>query len=123
MINFFNLFQTVLAQETGVGTGDAGTSVGSGSAKGIIQDPLKAKSITALLTALLNIVVQVGLPVIALAIVYTGFKYVTAQGNTDKISEAHRALLWTVIGAGVILGALVIEKVVESTVGNLKVNP
>lgn len=37
--------------------------------------------------------------------VFVGFKFVTAQGNETKISEAKNMLLWTVIGALILLGA------------------
>ena len=36
--------------------------------------------------------------------------------NPKQIEEAHKRLLWALIGAGVILGAVAISKVVETTV-------
>jgi hypothetical protein len=49
-------------------------------------------------------------------IIYAGFKYVTAQGNEKKVSEAHKTLLWALVGTGVLLGAAGISRVIENTV-------
>lgn len=85
-----------------------------------LQNPLgDTDTIEKLITAILNIVVQIGLPAIALAIVYTGFLFVAASGNETKLAEAKKTLLWTVIGAGVILGAFVIKTAICGTITNL----
>jgi hypothetical protein len=63
---------------------------------------------------------EVGLPVIAIAIVYVGFKFVMAQGSSDKINEAKEAFLWVVIGAAIVLGAIVIRTIIMGTVESLK---
>ena len=86
-----------------------------------IENPLKSESILDLLTALLDVIVQVGIPLIALAIVYSGFLFVKAQGNDSELSEAKKTLYWTVIGAAIVLGALVISQVIQTTVTSLKV--
>jgi hypothetical protein len=38
-------------------------------------------------------------------LVYVGYLFVVAQGNDTKLSEAKQALLYTVIGALILLGA------------------
>ena len=85
-----------------------------------LTNPLKSESILDLLTALLNVIVQVGIPLIALAIVYSGFLFVKAQGNESELSEAKKTLYWTVIGAAIVLGALVISQVIQTTVTSLE---
>ena len=86
-----------------------------------ITNPLKSDSIIELLNALLDIIVQVGIPIIAIFIVYSGFLFVKAQGNESKLSEAKQTLLWTVIGAAIVLGATVISGVINATIGSLEV--
>jgi|SRR3989338_9022550 len=100
--------------------------VDSGGLKGM--NPLSGvASVQQLIMKILNLVVQVGLPIIVLMIIYAGFKYVTARGNPAKIQEAHNAILWTVIGAAVILGAAVISHAISGTITSLggggEVNP
>ncbi len=108
--------QKVLAQ----GSGGTAPSGGSGGTGGPIRNPLgTTNSISALVTKILDIVIQIGLPAIALAIVYTGFLFVAARGNEIKLTQAKTTLLWTVIGAGVILGAFVIKTAICGTITNL----
>ncbi|MFA5023084.1 MAG: hypothetical protein WC385_00755 [Candidatus Paceibacterota bacterium] len=86
----------------------------------IIDNPLAVESLTELLAKVLEIVVQVGLVVIVFFIIFTGFKYVTAQGNTAEITKAHQALMATLIGSAIVLGSYAIAKALESTVNQLK---
>lgn len=87
----------------------------------VLPNPLgDTDTIGKLVTAILNIVVQIGLPLIALAIVYTGFLFIKARGNETQLTEAKKTLLWTVIGAGVILGAFVIQLAIEGTITELR---
>ncbi len=84
-----------------------------------ITNPLGINDISGLLDLILSIIITLGTPLIAIMIVYAGFLYLTAQGNTDKISKAHTALLYTVIGAAIILGSFVIKEAIQGTITNL----
>ncbi|MGB3922279.1 MAG: pilin [Minisyncoccia bacterium] len=66
-----------------------------------------------------DVVLPIGGVIAVLAFIYSGFLYVTAQGNEQKIKDAHRALLYTSIGAAVLLGAWVIANVVCTTIAAL----
>ena len=61
-------------------------------------------------------IVLLALPVIALFIVIAGFKFVAAQGNENKISEAKDNLKYVVYGTVLILGAWVIATLIGGTV-------
>ena len=78
------------------------------------------ENVQQLITKILNLVVQVGLPIIVLMIIYAGFQYVTARGNPEKIKVAHDTILWTVIGAAIVLGAAVISHAISGTIDTLK---
>ena len=67
-----------------------------------------------------GIIFPIGGILAVLAFIYSGFLYVSAQGNTTKIQDAHRALLYTAIGTAVLLGARVISLVISNTVDQLK---
>jgi len=60
--------------------------------------------------------VQVGTVIIVLMMVYVGFKFVLARGNPTELQNAKKMLLWTIIGALVILGAQAISMGIQSTV-------
>jgi Na+/proline symporter len=82
-----------------------------------LENPLNnINSIEDLLEAILYIFMTLMIPVIVFFIIYAGFKYVTAQGNASKVEEANRALLYAVIGGVLILGAVAIAGIIQSTV-------
>lgn len=83
-----------------------------------IPNPTNAGStLMELLTALLNnVVMPVAAVAVVIWIVWAGFTYVTAQGNPKKVEEAHQRLLWSLVGAGILLGAAGISAVVQSTI-------
>ena len=85
-----------------------------------LKNPLRFSSLDQFLTALLDVLVQIAFPIIVLAVIYTGFLFVAARGNKDKLEEAKRAFLWTVIGGLVVLGAATLSKAIEGTVDQLR---
>jgi hypothetical protein len=85
----------------------------------LIKNPLAADSLPKLVTAILTLVYQVGLPLIIVMFVYAGFLYVTARGDTSKVTAAHNTFKYTVIGAAIVLGAAVIAKIIEGTIKSL----
>lgn len=89
------------------------------SSGGKILNPLASKnidSLTGLIKTLLEGVLKVGMPIIALAIIYSGFLFVAARGNPEKLTKAKEALLYTLIGAAILLGSWAIAELISSTV-------
>lgn len=66
-----------------------------------------------------NIIMPIAAVFVVMWIIYAGFTYVTAQGNPAKVSAAHQRLLWSLIGAGILLGAAAISGVVQKTIDSL----
>jgi hypothetical protein len=94
---------------------------GTGVSEAIFTNPLSGvNSITDLLTKFLDILVQVGLVVIVFFIIFAGFQYVTAKGDTSKITKAHEALIATLIGSAIVLGSYAIATALKNTVDQLK---
>lgn len=97
-------------------TGNTQTNSGGG-----LTNPLGSiDSLPDFLNLLLKAVVDIGVIVLTLAIVYVGFLFVKAQGNEEQLRSARSALMWTVIGGLVLLGAQTIGMVIQSTVNSLK---
>jgi len=85
-------------------------------------NPLKGDgTLEGFLMGILNLFIRLGTIVVILMLVYVGFLFVVAQGEPGKISEAREALLWTVIGALVLLGSKAIALGIEATVQALSV--
>jgi hypothetical protein len=92
----------------------------AGIMTGKIDNPIAAKDFTELLALVLKVIVSIGLPIIVIAIIWVGFKYVLAQGNDKKISEAHAAFKWVMIGAAIVLGSQAIVSIIQNTVNKVK---
>jgi hypothetical protein len=84
------------------------------------QNPISANTIQEFIARILQFVVQLSVPFAVFFIILTGFRYVMAQGNPEKILEAHRTLLYTVIGIMVLLGAQLISLVIQNTIQQLR---
>lgn len=81
------------------------------------ESPLKDfGGIEGLIAKILEVVVLVGTPIAVLFIIYSGFLFVTARGNDEKITKAKRALTWTIIGTAILIGAQVIATVLGGTI-------
>jgi len=75
--------------------------------------------ITFVTVVLNNIVMPIAAVAVTLYIIWAGFMFVTAQGKPAELEKAKANLLWALIGAGILLGAAAISKVVETTVKGL----
>ena len=88
-----------------------------------LENPLVVKSITDLLTAILNIVMVLMIPIVVFYIIYSGFKYVAARGNASQVEEASQSLLYAVVGGVLILGALAIAEIIRNVVAAFQTTP
>ncbi len=61
-------------------------------------------------------VLRIGIPILALAIIYCGFLFVQAQGKPDELTKAKDTLLYTLIGAAILLGSWAIAILISETV-------
>ncbi|MCE9517885.1 pilin [Candidatus Nomurabacteria bacterium] len=120
----FSLFAPM--QFANAANGDANIPSGGDKNTGVtintgIKNPL-GKSISDIPTfiqTILGFVLLVGVPIIVLAIIYAGFLFVTAQGNSEKLTMAKTTLLYTLIGAALLLGSFVIAKAIKGTVDQI----
>lgn len=85
-----------------------------------LKNPIKYSGIEAFLLDIVHVVVQYGVILVVFFLVYVGFKFVTAQGNPEKISEAKKMFVWVVVGAFVLLGVFVIREAICGTLNQLK---
>lgn len=121
--------------QTGGGNTNTGTggSVGGGNGntgapnpniiKPIITNPLKAgigNDIPSIIAAVMKgIVMPLASVLVVLAILYSGFKFVIAQGNPTEIQKARDGLVWVLVGSAILLGAYGISEVLKTTVNQV----
>jgi len=73
------------------------------------------------LQSILDFVIKIGTVVVILMMVFVGYKFVVAQGKEAEIREARDALLWTLIGALILLSSKAIAFGIEKTVQAISV--
>ncbi|OGI64803.1 hypothetical protein A3H53_00990 [Candidatus Nomurabacteria bacterium RIFCSPLOWO2_02_FULL_40_10] len=91
-------------------------------AQGKIENPLGpdgSRTVPEFIEKLLVGVIKIGMPIVALAIIYCGFLFVSARGNSEKLKKAKDALLYTLIGAAILLGSWAIARLISDTVLSL----
>jgi len=98
-------------------TGDPTKGGSAGSSENAkIKNPIKVNNINDFIKTILEGVIKISIPIIALAIIYSGFLFVSARGNTEKLGKAKDALLYTCIGAAILLGSWAIAQIISNTV-------
>ena len=83
---------------------------------GKICNPISTNTIQEFIRVLLEGMLKIGIPLVALAVIYCGFLFVQARGKPEEITKAKDALFWTLIGAAILLGALGLAELISSTV-------
>lgn len=81
-----------------------------------IKNPISYNTINDFIKAILEGVIKIGIPIIALAIIYSGFLFVFAQGNEGELTKAKNALLYSLVGATLLLGAWALAQLISETV-------
>lgn len=79
-------------------------------------------SITSLpqfIKAVLTIIVKVGIPVATIFIIWSGFLFLTAQGDEAQLSKAKKSFVWACIGTAVLLGAWLLATAINATIQSL----
>lgn len=76
----------------------------------------KYDTLCKVLTGILNLITQIGAIIAVILIIWSGFKFIFAQGNETKLTAAKKSFMTTIIGTALLLGASVIAEIVVKTV-------
>src|SRR3989338_2184926 len=106
-VNFFSFLHLAKAEQC------------YGTDSSILCNPLKTDSFTSLMESISQLAVEIGIPIAALFIIYSGLKLAMARGNEDAIKDAKKGLTWAIIGSGILIGAWTIMKILQSTAESL----
>lgn len=90
--------------------------IGTGGSSVAIQNPVTYSTFSGFMEAILDIVVKIGAPIAIVMVIYSGMLFVLAKGNEEKLTEAKRALLWSLVGTVVLLGAAIIANAIDATI-------
>lgn len=81
-----------------------------------LTNPLKSETIAQLVENIAKLVAQIGIPVAAIFIIYSGLLFATARGNEEQLKKAKTNFMWAMIGTAILLGAWVIAKAISETI-------
>lgn len=84
--------------------------------EGKICNPINVSTLNDFIKIILEGAIKIGIPIIALAIIYCGFLFVKARGNPGEIEVAKRSLMYTIVGAAILLGAWAIAQLISNTI-------
>ncbi|HHD92140.1 MAG TPA: hypothetical protein ENL06_00770 [Candidatus Portnoybacteria bacterium] len=95
--------------------GGGGSTAGSNSSNGLPQyGPESFAELICKITCFLQPII---ITLAILMIILSGFQFVTAQGNEEKINQAKNTFKWTVIGVAIIIGAKLIIIILAEILG------
>lgn len=102
--------KTGTVTETGTGSSQNGLSINLE-----FKNPLHrtASDIPSFVAVVLKAVAKLLFPVVVIMILYSGFLFVIARGNIEKIGEAKKALTYAIVGAAIVLGAYGLAQLVQ----------
>jgi len=83
-----------------------------------LENPFGFGSLDSLLIELVNVLLIIAVPIVVFFIILAGFKYITAQGNPEKVKEAAQMLIYAIIGGVVILGSSAISVIIRNLVNS-----
>ncbi len=65
---------------------------------------------------IVEIIIKIGIPLVAIAILYSGFLFVTARGNDSQLKTAKNALLFAVIGGLILLASWLVAEAIRDAI-------
>jgi len=84
------------------------------------ENPLRFSTIEEFIEGALQAFVYIALPVVAFFIVFSGFKFLAAQGNQEQLAQAKRNFMYVVVGASLALGAWALAVLIKGTIDQLR---
>ena len=81
-----------------------------------ITNPLGVSTLDQLLDLVLNLVITIGVPIVTLAIMWSGFTFIKAQGNPGQLTAARENIKNVLIGTAIVLGVFSIVAIIRSTI-------
>jgi hypothetical protein len=81
-----------------------------------LTNPLNAKTFSDLVASIAKLAAEIGIPIAAIFIIYSGLLFVTARGSEDQLKKAKTNFMWAMIGTAILLGAWVIADAIATTV-------
>lgn len=73
-----------------------------------LPNPIKSNTFADLVQKIAKVVTAVGIPLVAIFLIFSGFLFVTAQGNEEQLKRAKTTFFWAIVGGAIVIGAYAI---------------
>lgn len=73
-------------------------------------------TIVDVIVKIIKFAITVGIPLVAIAIIYSGLLFVTARGNDAQLETAKNAFTFAVIGGAILLGSWIFAKLIKDVI-------
>ncbi len=78
-----------------------------------LTNPIQSRNFAEIMQRVAKIAIQIGLPLVAIFMIYSGFLFVSARGNEEQLKKAKNTFFWAVIGALLVVGAFAIATAIQ----------
>lgn len=85
-----------------------------------IRNPLRVNSFLELVNVVLDIILQIAVPIAVIFIIWAGFLFVFSRGNPEKLKTARKAFFGAVIGIALLFGARYLAEILVSTLNQIR---
>ncbi len=101
--------------------GSAGPGIAGQEIDINIQNPIGSNDMTIIdfITTVINFALKIGIPIIAIAIIYSGLLFVTARGDSGQLETARNAFTYAVIGGAILLGCWIFAELIKETIESI----
>lgn len=106
---------------TGTDTGTTSSGGGSTSISIQIDNPIGLNNMTIadVINKIIAFALKIGIPIIAIAIIYSGLLFVTARGNDSQLETAKNAFTYAIIGGAILLGSWIFSRLIKETIESI----
>lgn len=78
-----------------------------------VCNPIQSSTFADLMSKIADAAAKIGLPLVAVFMIYSGFLFVSARGNEEQLAKAKTTFFWTIIGALLVVGAFAISLAIK----------
>ena len=96
---------------------DNGVSRGTGTGPIILTDPLGGKTFIEVINSVLNFLIYISVPILALMILVGGFQILWAKDSSEKVQKGKDTIKYAVIGFTVVLCSKGVALVLLNIIG------
>jgi len=82
----------------------------------VVENPTSFDSLSAFLLNLVNFAVEVSVLIAVVALIASGFKYILAMGDEDKVEDATKSLVFAIVGLIIVFIAPLVVRYITSEI-------